>query len=414
MAALGGERFGEQRLVLDGVRDQDQARRRLVVVELRQEGRKHFARPERFVGFGKIGAVAPVLPGAEEEHFDAGEAALLMHGKDVGLLDGARIDALLRLDRRQRGETIAVDRGVLEIERRGRFLHCRGELVLDRLAAAGQERVGLAHQRRVIAELDLLGARRRAALDLIEQTRPGAAFEERIAARAQQKRALQGVDGAVDRPHRGERAVILAGPRARAAMFQNLRRPVIRGDQDIGKRFVVAQRDVEARPQPLDQVGFEQQRLGLGAGDDEFERAGLSDHALDAGIEAGRPRVGADALLDVLGFADIEHVAAAIDHAIDAGPRRRLFDGVDDGVAAGGERTRLLLVALDCRGLVRVRQRRLVVLFDEIRLRRDVFLRIAHACRRFALFGLKPSQAANIGFLNDDILELLSGSSPLN
>ena len=189
---------------------------------------------------------------------------------------------------------------------------------------------------------------------------------------------------------------------------------MIRGDQDIGKRFVVAQRDIEARPQPLDQVGFEQQRLGLGAGDDEFQRAGLRDHALDAGIEAGRPRIGADALLDVLGLADIEHVAAAIDHAIDAGPRRRLFDGVDDGVAAGGERTRRLVVELDCRGLVGFRQRLFVVLLDEIGLRRDVFLRIAHACRHFTLFGLKPGQAANIDFLNDDILELLSGSSPLN
>ena len=125
--------------------------------------------------------------------------------------------------------------------------------------------------------------------------------------------------------------------------------------------------------------------------------------------------IGDDALLDVLGLADIEHVAAAIDHAIDAGPRRRLFDGVDDGVAAGGERTRLLLlVALDRRGLVSFRQRLFVVVLDEIGLRRDVFLRIAHACRRFTLFGLKPSQAKNIGFLNDDILELLSGSSPLN
>ena len=189
---------------------------------------------------------------------------------------------------------------------------------------------------------------------------------------------------------------------------------MVRGDQDIGKRFVVAQRDVEARPQPLDQIGFEQQRLGLGAGDDEFERAGLGDHALDAGIEAGRPRIGADALLDVLGLADIEHVAAAIDHAIDPGPRRRLFDGVDDGVAAGGERTRRLLVARDCRGLVRFRQRLFVVVLDEIRLRRDVFLRIAHACRQFTLFGLEPGQVTNIDFLNDDILELLTGSSPLN
>ena len=32
----------------------------------------------------------------------------------------------------------------------------------------------------------------------------------------------------------------------------------------------------------------------------------------------------------------------------------------------------------------------------------------------FALFGLKPGQAANIDFLNDDILELLTDSAPLN
>ena len=188
---------------------------------------------------------------------------------------------------------------------------------------------------------------------------------------------------------------------------------MVRGDHDIGERFIVAQRDVETRPQPLDQVGFEQQRLGLGTGDDELEGAGLRDHALDAGIEAGRPGVSRDALLDVLGLADIKHVAAAIDHAIDAGPRRRLFDGVDDGVAAGGERTRRLL-DLDCRGLVRFRQRFFVVLLDEIGLWRDVFLRIAHALGHFALFGLMPSQATNIVFLNDVILELLSGSSPLN
>ena len=80
----------------------------------------------------------------------------------------------------------------------------------------------------------------------------------------------------------------------------------------------------------------------------------------------------------------------------------------------GGERTRRLLVKLDRRGLVGFRQRLFVVLLDEIGLRRDVFLRIAHACRQFTRFGLKPGWVANIGFLNDDILELLTGSSPLN
>ena len=75
----------------------------------------------------------------------------------------------------------------------------------------------------------------------------------------------------------------MAGARTRTPVLENLRRPVIRRDQDVGKRFVVAQQHVKARPQALDQIGFEQQRLGLGAGDDEFECSRGRDHARDAG-----------------------------------------------------------------------------------------------------------------------------------
>ena len=71
-------------------------RARLVVVELREERAQHLARLERAVGLGEIGAVAPVLSGAEEEHLDAAEAALLMDGEHVGLLGAARVDALRR------------------------------------------------------------------------------------------------------------------------------------------------------------------------------------------------------------------------------------------------------------------------------------------------------------------------------
>ena len=109
-------------------------------------------------------------------------------------------------------------------------------------------------------------------------------------------------------------------------------------DHDIGKRLIVAQQHIEARPQPLDQVGFKQQRLGLGAGNDEFERAGRRDHALDAGVEAGRTPIGTNAVADVFCFADIEDVATPIDHAVDAWPGRREFGVTEDGAAAGGER----------------------------------------------------------------------------
>ena len=111
------ERLLQQRALLDLVGEQDQLRRRLVVVELGEEGAEHLAGLERLVGAREIGAVAPVLPGAEEEHLDAGLAALLMDGEDVGLVDRLRVDALVGLDVGERGEAVAVARGGLEIER---------------------------------------------------------------------------------------------------------------------------------------------------------------------------------------------------------------------------------------------------------------------------------------------------------
>ena len=93
-------------------------------------------------------------------------------------------------------------------------------------------------------------------------------------------------------------------------MLQDLRRPVVAGDQDIGKRLVVAQQHVEARPQLLDQIGFEQQRLGLGGGGDDLDRDRRGDHArIRASTWPARPGIGGQPLLDVLGLADIEHVA---------------------------------------------------------------------------------------------------------
>ena len=41
-----------------------------------------------------------------------------MDGEDVRFVDALRVDALVRLDVRKRGEPVAVKRGALEIERR--------------------------------------------------------------------------------------------------------------------------------------------------------------------------------------------------------------------------------------------------------------------------------------------------------
>ncbi len=170
-----------------------------------------------------------------------------MDREHVGLFHRARIDALLRLDRGECGETVAVQRRALEFEIVRRLLHFASEFLLHQTRAAGEEVIRFAHQFSVAGEIDLAGARTRAALDLIQQARPCPAFEERVGAGAHQKRSLQCRNGAVDRADRGERPEIAAGPGLRAAMLEDLRRPVIAGDEDVRKRLVVAQLHVEAR-----------------------------------------------------------------------------------------------------------------------------------------------------------------------
>ena len=112
---------------------------------------------------------------------------------------------------------------------------------------------------------------------------------------------------------------------------------MIAGDQDIGEGLVVAQQHVEARAQPFDQVRFEQQRLSLGRGRHELDRCGRGDHALDARHVPGRPRIGDDALLQVLRLADVEHVTAGTCHAVDARRRRRELGEAQDRVAPARE-----------------------------------------------------------------------------
>ena len=63
---------------------------------------------------------------------------------------------------------------------------------------------------------------------------------------------------------------------ARAAELGQLRELVVGGEVDERKRLVVAQQHVVARHQPLDQVAFEQQRLGLGRRSTTISNAAVS------------------------------------------------------------------------------------------------------------------------------------------
>jgi hypothetical protein len=151
-------------------------------------------------------------------------------------------------------------------------------------------------------------------------------LEDAVGAGAEQEGALQRIDRAANGTGRSEGAEIIALAARAPRCFRCAGATVVAGDEDIGKRLVVAQQHVEARPQALDQIGFEQQRFDLGARRDELHVRRLAHHLGDAiGVDAAMRIVG-DALLQAARLADIEHVAGFVEHAVDAGAVRQPLD----------------------------------------------------------------------------------------
>ena len=144
------QRFGHQVLALDGVRQQDEARHWLVVVELGDERFQHLFDGYRAIGLGVVRAIAPVLAGAEKEHLDAGEAAILVGGEHVRFLNPFGIDGLVGRDVGQRPQPVSKLRRAFEFQVVGGLLHHRLVHVAHVLALALQEPQRFLDQGRVV------------------------------------------------------------------------------------------------------------------------------------------------------------------------------------------------------------------------------------------------------------------------
>ena len=132
-------------------------------------------------------------------------------------------------------------------------------------------------------------------------------------------------------------------------MLQDRRRVMVAGQQDVGERLVVAQQHVVARPELLDQVRLEQQRLGLGTRGDELHVRRLGDHPGDGVGMRHAARIGGHAVLQALGLADIEHLAGAIEHPVDARLVRQVLGELLDDFDAGLERAGRRLAEIERR-----------------------------------------------------------------
>ena len=164
----------------------------------------------------------------------------------------------------------------------------------ERLLAALEEQLDLGDVGAVVILRDGLDARALAALDVVEQAGP----LERPLAVPDLDRAGPEREEAADEVHR----LVDAGrgrvrPEVAAAVVGELPRPldarevVAERDLDVRVALVVLEPDVEARLEALDEVRFEQQRLGDGVGDGVLDLGDPVDDAPDPVDLARRRRL---------------------------------------------------------------------------------------------------------------------------
>jgi hypothetical protein len=135
--------------------------------------------------------------------------------------------------------------------------------------------------------------------------------------REQAKNALQKLDALAHRVgmRKGPEVAVapVLGPAVKAQA-----RIAVAGDHEVRIGLVVAKKDVVARREALDVVVFKQQRLAFGARHRDLDRRHLRQHHLDARACRVLGEVGGNALLEIPRLADIEGLAAACQHAVDA------------------------------------------------------------------------------------------------
>ena len=121
--ALGalGQRLLEQLAVGQLAIDQDPPRRRHVLVELDEKARQNLGFRDVVGMRREEGAMAPVLPAADEEGLDRHRPALAGQREHVGIAEPFGVHRLAALDVGQRAQPVAIDRGQLVILPLGRL-----------------------------------------------------------------------------------------------------------------------------------------------------------------------------------------------------------------------------------------------------------------------------------------------------
>ena len=223
--------------------------------------------------------------------------------------------------------------GAFESQLFGKRHHAGLQIVQNGLGVAIQKAGGPLHVGGVVGHADELHARATAPLDLVQQAGPGAVGKHGVFAGAQPEHLLHELDGFLHRPGAGigaeilvlfvHRAPVVGHARVAGRVFSLGRHHRQAAHLEVGIAFVVLEQDVEPRVERFDEVIFEQQSLGLAAHHRGFHAHDARDHVPDARATVVLVEVAGNSLLEVAGFANVEHVASGIEIAVNAGQGRQ-------------------------------------------------------------------------------------------
>ncbi len=278
----------------------------------------------------KVRPIAQVPPAAHHGQVHAGAAALHAHGQNVHILVVDGLDGLLVQHARQSLNLVAHLGRLFKLQLVGMRHHSRLQRLQQFLGFTTQQGLGVLHVGGIGLGRNQFHAGPRAALDLIEQARPRAVGKNRVFAGAQPEHLLQQLDGFFHRPGAGIGAEIAVLFVYRAAVIGHARKQLAGGiasgvggarDFEVGVALVVAEQDVELGVQRLDEVVFQQQRLGLGAHHRGFHAHDLADHVADARAAMVLLEIAGHPALEVERLAHVKQRVLRVEIAVNTGQR---------------------------------------------------------------------------------------------
>ncbi len=304
-ARLQAQGFCQQVQLIRGLVQQHIFWRRAAFIELAQEPGQNQARFHLFVVAWKIRPRAIILARPVKENLDTALPPAMFQGNHIRVANAFNIDILAGLDMGHGAQPIPIRSGAFKVHGIRRGLHLTDQIILHLLRSTRQERFGLRHGGGIAFLRDIADTGRAAAFDLVLQAGARPIAKHPIRAIAQQKGALQHIQGTIDRPCRGEWTKEIPFPVPCAPVLNDLGKVLIAPNQDVWKCLIIPQQHIIARHQALDQIVFQQQRLNLAGAGHKFHRCGFRNHALQADRQSIWPGIGRNALAQVMCLANI-------------------------------------------------------------------------------------------------------------